>query len=489
MKRTLVAIASAILFAAPPGRAQEEQPKPVPVAPPPSGKAEIPSTPESEAKPPAPVVVGEPTEKRPPVPPGESPERTLPEYDPRGPEKTTVGDVVVWVPRVVLFPLYLVHEYVVREPLGWLASTAERKKWHIKIYDFLTTSDHKAGIFPTAYADFGLRPSVGLYAFADDVIAKGNDLRAHFGTWGPHWINAGITDRVHLHNDATVAVIASYWKQLDALFYGLGPRSTNDTKSRYAKKIADVGVEYDLSLGFWSYFRVRAGWRQGRFDASGCCGVDLSQRVADGQLTLPPGFDGYDISYQSTRLTLDSRTRRPHPESGVRLELGFDDMQQPMANGRNWVRYGGGLTGFLDVGRARILGLRTVVAFADPVRGDDIPFTEQVVLGGATEMRGFLPGRLVGRSGLVGELEYQWPVWAWLDGTLKASLGNVFDEHLQGFKPKLLRLSSGIGLRSKGNPDHGFELFTGFGTETFEDGFRVSSFRFVIGSTHGYYGF
>lgn len=476
MRPLFAAIALASLFAARGAHAQEE-PKPEPQK---AVEVDLLSQP-GESKPSA-----EAPKPRPPVPVGESPARRLPDYDPRGPEKTSVGDVLIWVPRVVLAPFYLVHEYVVREPLGYLATTAERKHWQVKVYDFLTTENHKAGIFPTAYVDFGVKPAVGFYAFADDFIVDNNDVRLHFGTWGPKWLNVAVTDRVRLHNGATIAAIASLYRHSDALFFGIGPRTTNDTKSRFNEKIVDFAAEYYVPFSVWSFLRTRAGFRQGRFEDRGCCGVDLADRVAAGELSLPPGFDGYDIGYQAANLTIDSRTRKPVPGSGVRVELLGETAQQIQGSGRSWVRYGGTVGGFLDVGRMRTVGLKAMVGFADPLHGSDIPFTEQIVLGGNRQMRGFLPGRMVDRSGAILELEYTWPVWIWLDGTFRASLGNVFGEHLQDFSTKLLRLSTGIGLRSKGNPDSAFELFTGIGTETFEDGFKVTSFRFVIGNVRGF---
>jgi hypothetical protein len=474
---------------APPAPSSSAAPAPSAEAPAPSSSAEAKAKPEGAEKKPAAAAkeaAKEPKTKRPPVPPGLSEERTLPEYDPRGPRPTTVGDVAIWVPRVIFFPPYLVTEYLVRKPLGFFVSTVERKQWHIAVFNFLTTADHKAGIIPTALVDFGFKPSVGLYGFADDFIWQRNDVRAHFGTWGPRWINAGITDRVRLANDATVAAVAEFLHRPDAVFYGLGPRSTNEMKSRYTQQIADVGVEYVVPFMHWSFFRARSGFRQGKFEAEGCCGTELAQRVAAGELALPPGFDGYKIGYQSLLLTLDTRMKRPNPESGFRVELAAEDMQQAQANGRNFIRWGGIGAAYLDLGRARTVALKTTVRFADSLKGDDIPFAEQVVLGGARQMRGYLPGRLVGRSAAVAEIEYRWPVWVWLDGTMHAALGNVFGTHLEGFSTKLLRLSTGIGLRSNGSPDHSFEILTGFGTETFEDGLRVTSFRFVVGGTRGF---
>ena len=42
--------------------------------------------------------------------------RAVPDYDGR-PDRRTAGDVAIWIPRVVLYPVHLVTEYVLRRPL------------------------------------------------------------------------------------------------------------------------------------------------------------------------------------------------------------------------------------------------------------------------------------------------------------------------------------------------------------------------------------
>ena len=84
-------------------------------------------------------------------------------------------------------------------------------------------------------------------------------------------------------------------------------------------------------------------------------------------------------------------------------------------------------------------------------------------------MRGFFPGRLVDRSAAVATVRYRWPIWVWLDGSLQAAVGNVFDEHLDGFKPSLLRFSSAIGVESIGTPDNSVEILC-FGDQQIREG-------------------
>jgi hypothetical protein len=102
-------------------------------------------------------------------------------------------------------------------------------------------------------------------------------------------------------------------------------------------------------------------------------------------------------------------------------------------------------------------------------------------------MRGFQPGRLLGHSAAVATLEYRWPIWAFVDGTLQAAVGNAFERpHLEDFEPDQLRFSFVGGLRSPNHRDHALNFLVGFGTDTFADGGRPSSFRLLIGGTTGF---
>jgi hypothetical protein len=131
--------------------------------------------------------------------------------------------------------------------------------------------------------------------------------------------------------------------------------------------------------------------------------------------------------------------------------------------------------------------LSLVTNFVDRTSGtSDVPFTELAMLGGAEPFVGFLTGRLVDQSAIAAQLRYEWPIWAFMDGEINVAVGNVFGKHLDGLRAGLMRLSSGLGFRSTRSAGPGFEFLVGIGTEPFDTGFRVSSFRFVVGSTYGF---
>jgi hypothetical protein len=417
--------------------------------------------------------------------------RPKPDYDGRGEPPTTVGDVLIWVPRVIAAPFYLVSEYLLRAPFHFLVTAAEGGLLTDIANFFTFDKEHKVGLVPTAFIDFGFKPSVGLYFFWDDFIAKKNDFRMQFGTWGPDWINVSGVDRIHLDKNVDLSLKASYSKRKDWRFYGLGPDALDENMGRYNAELFEAGPQFDFKIGDPLRLRTAAGVRDHRFIDSGCCDdLSVADRVRQGAYALPPGFGGYTLVWQRMEASLDSRPKKPEPQHGVRVaaevEPAFDVTREPR---NSHVRYGGTVAGYVDItGKNRVLSLQVSTLFSDPIlgSGSDIPFRELVNLGGSGLMRGYLYGRLADRSAFVANLQYEWPIWVWLDGTMQVSTGNVFGAGLKDLDVKKFRLSSGIGFRTNTSSDSQLEVLVGFGTDTFEQGAKVSSFRLAIGATRGF---
>ncbi|MET0390186.1 MAG: BamA/TamA family outer membrane protein [Polyangiales bacterium] len=418
------------------------------------------------------------------------PKRELPDYDGR-PEETTAGDVLLWIPRVILSPLYLVSEYVVRRPLGFLVSEAERLQLPEFLYDlFLFGPDHSAGLLPIAFLDFGFYPSVGLYFFYNDFIPH-QDLQVRGSTWGEHWLAGSVSDRIHIDRVTDLVIAGSGTRRPDFQFFGIGPDTVRADRSRYGASRLDGTMRLELQLGGLSRLSTGIGVRRVHFHRGGFDDdPTLEQAVRDGRYPLPAGHErGYTLLYNHLSLTIDTRQARPASGTGVRMEARVEQDSQlaPSANA-GFLHYGASVGGFFDLGdRGRIVSLSFATQFVDPLRNDvEIPFTELASIGGGESMRGFPMGRLYGRSSAVATLRYRWPVWIWLDGSIQLAVGNVFNEHLDGFSPKRLRLSAAIGIESVGSPDSSIELLFGVGSETFEHGTQITSLRLIVGSNHGF---
>ncbi len=469
----------------------------------------------------APPPSGAPVEPTKPAQPTSAPiaadtKRKLPDYDGRGDEPTTAGDVLIWVPRVVLSPLYLVSEFVLRRPIGWLVSTAERENIPTLLVDFFTFGpERQAGIIPTALIDFGFQPSIGVYFYWNKFLFEENKLRARAAFGGEDWVLLNLADRVEVLPGHDLGVRGEFLSRPDQLFFGFGPSSESNQGlgggPRFRMRSIEGGFRYDALLWRSSSFHSVVAVRDVNFNAFvGCCGdPTVADAIAAGQYPEPPGLaDGYFIMTESVEAAWDTRhpfDQTPQrdtdgsnpPGSGVRLagrveHAGGLDERRPFTGAPEqryeWIRYGGAIGGYLDLNQEeRVLGLTVYGEFVDPLReGGQIPFTEQITLGGARPMRAFLHGRLVDRSAAVAQLSYSWPIWVWLDGTFHYAVGNVFGEHLSGFETRLLRNSIALGMRSNTTRDHPFEILLGVGTKTFEDGAEIDSLRIQFGATSGF---
>lgn len=455
-----------------------------------AGAEQAPSPAAGSAPESAPAPAAEAPPAASPPPGGESPKRAVPDYDGRGDDPTTAGDVLLWMPRIVVSPLYFVSEYVIRRPLGWLITTAERNNWPSVIANFFTFGpDKKAGIVPTFFLDLGFRASVGVYAFWDDLLGKGNHLRLHVSTYGKDWIQAAVADKVPIGKDAFFDLRLEGIHRPDYIFHGLGPRTLQSDRMRYGIDKLQIRPVFETTWWRSSRVTVEGGVRYVGFRDDACCdNPSLSSKIAEGTVAAPPGYpDGYTATFQRAELTVDTRDPRPTSQTGLRLELELEQGSNVRHSNENWVRYGGSFGGFVDLHNNRTLSLSVTTLFVDPISaGGTIPFTEQIVLGGSGPMRGYLYGRLVDRSAAIATLKYRWPIWVFLDGAIQGALGNVFGPQLEDFETKLLRVSAAVGVETIGTADHTFEILAGFGTETIEHGANVNSVRLLFGTNRGF---
>jgi len=441
------------------------------------------------------------------------------DYDGRE-DVTSAGEDAYWVPRVLFFPIWVVTEYLIRAPLAVLTVAVEENNVIKEVQNFLSFGpDDNITITPTAFIDFGFRPSVGALLAWNDFIANGNDLRLSAAFGGILFWKAGVANRIPISLPEGLDRARSYFQleadfltRSDLLFWGIGPDTSEDDNSAYGMLTYGGGARIHVEPWRGTFFE---GWATGRSVKTGageCAGQSvveptyiaricedprIRRRVADGVYPMPPGYGRpYTTVKTGLRVALDSRKPRPAPGSGVAIDISAEhvaDIDEPDLHG--WVNWGGVVGGFVDItGTQRVVGLTVAARFQDKLSADTVvPFTELVGAKRVDDvpdydlMRGFKPGRLLGSSGIAATLDYRWPVWAFLDGTLQASVGNTFEEpHLEDFDPALMRFSFIGGIRTPNHRDHSFNLLVGFGTNTFADGGEPSSIRFVLGGTTGF---
>ena len=162
----------------------------------------------------------------------------------------TAGEAVLWVPRVLLSPVYFATEWLVRRPLGAAVSAAERADLPNVFYSFFAFGpDHKAGIAPIAFVDFGFNPSVGVYGFWDDAFFRGDDLRAHASFWSDDWVGASFVQRIRFNRKDSVQLQVVGVTRPDHVFDGIGPTTLESARSRYGEEKIEGGVSFDFPRG------------------------------------------------------------------------------------------------------------------------------------------------------------------------------------------------------------------------------------------------
>jgi len=418
-----------------------------------------------------------------------SPKRPLPDYDGRGPPGPPLADAALLVPRLLLSPLFLTDELLLRRPLAVAIPAAERNDVPRLLYDFFTFGPaHQGAFLPVGFAEFDLQPSYGLYVFWHDAFLAGHDLSLHAETWTADWLSLSLTQRLHVGRHG-VSLRLRVVRRPDYPFYGIGPGAAYAHRTRYGARTLESKASYEVRLWRGSSLSVGAGVRaveffRGWHDAD----ASLEDAVNAGTFAPPAGMDsGYAAELQHVTAVLD--TRRPWPDSGsgVRIKAHVEQANELRAPAQ-WLRTEALAAAFWDVtGDRRVLSCSVAAQFIDPLGTGTIPFTELIELGGNGLMRGLPWQRPVDRSAAVATLRYEWPVGPWITGALQGALGNVFDAHLRSFDRRLLRLSWAVGLSSEkaSSSDYPIELLFGFGTRTLEDGAGIESVRVAVGVNYG----
>jgi hypothetical protein len=443
----------------------------------------------------------------------------VPDYDGRGApdDGTNAG---VWTARVVLSPLYLVTEYIIRAPLDAAMYALEKHDTLNKIYDFFAFGpDHKMGFAPIGFVEFGFNPSVGVYGWWNDAFVKNNNVHMHIEAWPTDWLAASFGDQYlwGTNNEHSVEFRAVGVNRPDNVFYGTGYDSAQYHQSRYREARTDISGKLDVHVWRSSRIKTWAGFKKvdlsdGHFGSDPSLGAQARTGVWLDQPDMvggvPFGFNrGYSSPYGGASGVID--TRDPvDPRSGVRFEVAGDLATDVKHGSSGWAHYGGVASGYWDTdGFRRILSLTVGAEFVDQLGPDQIPVTELVSLGGDKWMTGYFPGRLRDQSAVVAMLRYDWPIASWIDGTLQGTVGNVFSEHLEDFRFERLRFSGAIGIATstaviasfagagntqpaagrpaKATPPR-VELLAGFGTDTFERGATVQSFHLAFGFPHSF---
>jgi hypothetical protein len=178
-------------------------------------------------------------------------------------------------------------------PVGALSTTAEKNHWPTAAFDFFVFGpEHRGGVVPTFFLDFGLRPSIGLHFFWNDTFVRDNRFTADVAWGGSNWVTVALGDRYSFNPADSLAIGARWARRPDNLYYGIGPEVdvSTDARTRYGTDVVSGGIEFEHAQRI---LQIKAAARIDRtvFRGYSCCSdPTLNERVAAGELPAPPGF-------------------------------------------------------------------------------------------------------------------------------------------------------------------------------------------------------
>ncbi len=402
--------------------------------------------------------------------------------------RASAGSQLLWVPRVLLWPLYALTEYGVRRPARGLVQYAQEHYWFEHIDEWLTFGPNdEFRLTPEFVLDLGFRPRGGATITWSGALVERNRMSLSVDAGRGGWTTT-FRDRWSPADDQKLEVSVLHSQRQDLTYWGLGP-DADELRERYGLTTTQLRVAY-----------ATAAWRSSHWGYE----VAAARRDlrADGEAFSPD----YQLGRMGVEAVLDTRLPRHAPSdapkvidwvspagTGLRVAaraalVGIIDSvssRPSFETASSWLDYGGSLAGYWDVtGAQRSIGLWLGAQFVEPVMSEgQIPFLEGVTLGGEYPMAGLRRQRLVGESSVAARLDYRWPIWVSYDAVMGVAVGNVFGQQLRGFAFERLRANFDWGIRTTGFRDQSFAFLVGVGTSSFESGAELQEIRFVTGSS------
>lgn len=256
----------------------------------------------------------------------------------------------------------------------------------------------------------------------------------------------------------------------DSSFYGIGSDSSESNDSKYLIDAICTGgaVTFEpvnklvLNLGF--------------FFLADQTGPGESPSV---QTVFPPqdlpGF-GRDITYfvPGISAVYDWRDAAARPEKGGLYRGVFARYHGLGVYGFDYNLYFIELEQFIKLWLPRhVLALRTAWQYRQPTGGGEVPFFHLSRLDVYSPLRGFGWGRFRDRGSMVFNVEYRFPVWAYMDGAIFFDSGRVFHK-IADVSFKDMKFSGGAGIRATTKNYFLFRFEIAYGGEGVRAMFKTS---------------
>lgn len=343
------------------------------------------------------------------------------------------------VSRLLAAPEYLWEG--VSYPFKQFAIFYERVDLMERALDFFLNEERTGGIYPRFALGGALSSGIGFTAFNKNLFhqQKEAQLRYLFATRGNQTADFLYRDPAVLGSRFQVETDIFWISFDDSRFFPTGNRAREQDETRF-----DIN---QLSLN------VKATHPVAGFLSASLLGRILvtDAKGSDRLPTTPATVPGINTSVQAVAaepsVTYDSRDNPFRPSTGWLLDTGFTFTEQVNRDQFRYLGYWVDIQRYIPVFRGnRILLLRGYLAKLDSVSGQSIPFYELNLLDLNNGLRGFDRGRWQDKGALLFNVEWRYPVWKDIEGTIFLDEGQVFSNY-RDLQLKLFQYSAGVGFR------------------------------------------
>lgn len=389
--------------------------------------------------------------------------------------RATIDEVLLWVPRTLAFPLYLVAEHGLRRPVRDLVALVQDQRllaWAYRI-------THPVPNFswtPSLVIDFGVISSGGVRAHWTDVLVRNNQLQLQLAGGHPRLLHLSLQDQI-VRGPFETGTRIDFSTRPDRLFYGLGPRSNPTNKSYFTLTRREIWVFLRWFPSAYLLADVSVGHRSEVTST----GLDPSLETRFQVPDEAPGFGSLELLLATANVVLDSR--RTHDGGGAWCDISTTfGIDLHMAERRFFVHALDLQGGVEIVSRENLLVGSIYLSDSNALGSEPVPFTHLPALG-RLRHHGFQFGRYIGQSAVLAEIEFRHLLFDSIDALLVTSVGNVFGPQFLGFDPVLLTGSIGFGLRTRER--NAIVAIVAAGTNRFDQPFGLEGLRLFVGINRG----
>jgi len=355
---------------------------------------------------------------------------------------------IVYLPgQIVFFPL----EYALKG-VGMTIGYVDDTKLIPKIEDFLTSDDGRRGVEPT----YSGRTGGGIQFYQKGLFGAPSDrnileLTATGGSRGRQRYQCALEEIRFAGGLIWSDLLLRYRKLPTESFFGIGPETRREDKTKFAQTQTSAEVSFGVHLGLDLALEAQAGYDKVEI----ADGDDPDLPSTTDQYTeaaLPGVEEPADMMHVRLALARDAKNRQGHPTHGYEVSVSGGWHRQTGDDRFGFAKYTVDLATYLPLFYDRVVAFRVAGEMTDPLKGREIPFYHLSELGRRETIRGFARGRFRDRDMMLASVEYRYPVWRGRDNNgvgfvLFADAGQVSPDLVQEASLDEFRSGFGFGLR------------------------------------------